>query len=339
MRNPNGFGTVVKLSGNRRRPFAVRKTAGFNEKGHPVYLVLGYTETREEGMILLANYNKSPWDVDSEKMTLAELFDFWKEKKMHKLGKASQSALRTAFKHTSKFQTTPYKNIKSIHMQDCVDECGHGRSTQAAIKNLFNHLDDLAFEMDIINKKYAQIVTIAPLEESDKHPFTDEEVDTLWEHQEEPWVDTVLMLLYTGFRISELLDLRIKNIDLEEGTMTGGTKTAAGKNRVVPIHSKIKHLIEARFDEEETFLIRDDKNKSLYKESYYPHWNKIKSDLNMEHTPHECRHTFRTRLDNVNANRVCINLLMGHKSSEIGERTYTHKGVDQLKETVELITI
>ena len=50
MKNPNGYGTVVKLSGNRRKPYAVRKTIGFNEKGHPIYLPIGYTETREEGM-------------------------------------------------------------------------------------------------------------------------------------------------------------------------------------------------------------------------------------------------------------------------------------------------
>ena len=50
MKNPNGYGTVVKLSGNRRKPYAVRKTVGFNEKGHPIYLPIGYAETREEGM-------------------------------------------------------------------------------------------------------------------------------------------------------------------------------------------------------------------------------------------------------------------------------------------------
>ena len=35
MKNPNGYGTVVKLSGNRRKPYAVRKTIGFNEKVIP----------------------------------------------------------------------------------------------------------------------------------------------------------------------------------------------------------------------------------------------------------------------------------------------------------------
>ena len=70
MKNPNGYGTVVRLSGNRRRPFAVRKTKGWNDKGHPIYLTIGYYATRTEGMIALAEYNKSPYDVEVKNITL-----------------------------------------------------------------------------------------------------------------------------------------------------------------------------------------------------------------------------------------------------------------------------
>lgn len=59
--------------------------------------------------------------------------------------------------------------------------------------------------------------------------------------------------------------------------------------------------------------------------------------LGMEHTPHECRHTFRSRLDSAGANKVCIDLMMGHKSKEVGERIYTHKTIQELKEAIELI--
>jgi len=64
MRNPNGYGSVVRLTGNRRNPYAVRKTVGWTEKKYPVYIHVGYTATREEGMILLAQYNNDPWDID-----------------------------------------------------------------------------------------------------------------------------------------------------------------------------------------------------------------------------------------------------------------------------------
>ena len=86
-------------------------------------------------------------------------------------------------------------------------------------------------------------------------PFTNDEIKTVWEHQSDPWVDTVLILLYSGWRISEFLNLKPEDIDLKEGTMKGGTKTKAGKNRIVPIHPKIRPLIERRLAEGGSRLI------------------------------------------------------------------------------------
>ena len=64
MRNPNGYGTVARLTGNRRRPFIVKKVARWKDNGQPVYSVIGYAESREAGNMLLAEYNRDPWDVD-----------------------------------------------------------------------------------------------------------------------------------------------------------------------------------------------------------------------------------------------------------------------------------
>lgn len=337
MRNPNGYGSVVKLSGNRRRPYAVRKTIGWNDKGHPIYLPIGYTATREEGMILLAEYNKSPWDIDAEKTTMEELFELFEEKKMPKMGKSSQGSLNSAFNHTSKYKKMKYKDIKSFHMQDCIDNCGRGYSTQWAIKNLFGQLDKFALEIDVIDKSYAPLTTADPIPETKKRPFTDEEVEKVWKIKDKPWVDSVLVFLYSGFRISELLGLKTGNVDLEQGTFQGGTKTKAGKDRIVPIHSKIFELVRRRVQEGNEYLFSED-GKKLYSAKYYEIWNSIMNELEMEHTPHECRHTFRSRLDSAGANKVCIDLMMGHKSKEVGERIYTHKTIQELKDAIELIT-
>lgn len=77
MKNPNGYGSVVKLSGNRRNPYCVRKTVGWNEKGQPIYKVIGYYPTRKDGMIALAEYNRNPYDVDKSKITMKDLYEKW----------------------------------------------------------------------------------------------------------------------------------------------------------------------------------------------------------------------------------------------------------------------
>jgi len=335
MKNPNGYGSVVKLSGNRRRPFGVRKTIGWNEKKQPIYEWIGYCKTREEGNILLAEYNKSPWDIDTSKTTLEGLWELFCKKKMPNLSKSSNGCLQTGYNYCASIKTMKYKDIKSYHMQDIINNCERSHSTQNKIKTLFYHLDRFALELDIINKSYSELVTVDSAPETSRVPFTDAEVNLLWENKDKPWVDSVLFLLYTGLRVGEMMSLKSTNVDLNQETIIGGSKTKAGKNRILPIHSKIFGIVSARLGEE--YLFSNNKKK-LSPRTYYRFWDAIMAELKMAHTPHECRHTFRSRLDSAGANKVCIDLMMGHKSNQIGERVYTHKTIEELKEAIELVT-
>ena len=332
MKNPNGYGTVTKLSGNRRKPWIVKE--GISGRQKPI----GYTATKEEGMILLAQYNNDPWDIEADKITLQELFDLWEEKRAVKLGTSNRSSLKSAYKNCSKLGKVRYKQIKSYQMQDCIDSCGCGYSTQGAIKNLWGHLDRFALELDIISKRCSDLLTSDPIPETTKEIFTDEEVSRLWENQNFPWVDSVLFFLYTGFRISEMIDLRTETVNLQEWTLTGGTKTAAGKNRLIPIHSKIQSIVQKRFEQSKSGYLFEHNGKKLNQTQYREFWAAVMEALKMDHTPHECRHTFRSRLDSAGANKVCIDRLMGHKSKGTGERVYTHKNIEELRLNIELIT-
>ena len=88
MKNPNGYGSVVRLSGNRRKPWCARKTTGWTEKGYPIYKSIGYFTDREEAMIALAQYNRNPYDIDLSKITLKELFEKWSARDFPKMKKS-----------------------------------------------------------------------------------------------------------------------------------------------------------------------------------------------------------------------------------------------------------
>ena len=150
-------------------------------------------------------------------------------------------------------------------------------------------------------------------------------------------MDTVLIFIYSGWRISELLALTPADVDLQAGTMTGGTKTKAGKNRVVPIHSKIRPLVEARLAQGGPRLITSE-GRAICQATYRNYWAEIMTRLGMAHVPHECRHTFESLLDSAGANRKCIDLLMGHVSKDTGNRVYNHKTIEELRLNIELIT-
>lgn len=334
-RNPNGYGCVTKLSGNRLRPWVVKVTL-YDDEGHAKQTPVGYAETEEKALVLLAQYNNNPWDADRETITLAVLFQRWSKIKMPKLGKSNAASLKSAYKHCSKYYGMKYRAIKAYHMQDCIDNCGCSYSTQGAIKNLWGHLDRFAFECDIIDKMYSQLTTAPPIPDTNRVPFTDAEIKALWEISNEPWVNTVLIYLYSGFRLNELLNMKTSQVSLKDITFTGGIKTKNGKDRIVPIHSRIFPFVEKLVKQGNEYLFTYD-GKKIISTKYYELWGEVMNRIGAEHTPHEARHTFETNLDNAGGNRKCIDMLMGHKSKDVGNRVYNHKTVDQLRTTIELL--
>lgn len=338
MKLPNGYGSVVHLTGKRRNPYWVRKTVGWTDKGYPKYFTVGYTKTRTEGLALLAKYNHDPW-TDSHNTTLKQLFAKWKEDRMPLLSPSNAEKISFAHNHAKDLDDYKYREIKAYQMQAVINTCGKGYATQQAIKAFWRHMDKYAFEMDIITKQYSELLTSAPEEDSNRMPFTESEIYKLWTdyYNGVPDVDIPLIFIYTGFRISELQHMKVDDIDWNEEVLIGGIKTAAGKNRRVPIHHSIKALIEHRAKINREGFLFESRN-GMYKSRFFREkFKSVMNSVNMEHVPHECRHTFETLLDNAGANRKCIDMMMGHVSKDIGNRVYNHKTLEQLKENIELL--
>ena len=336
-RNPNGYGCVTKLSGHRSRPWMVKVTV-YDQEGKAKQTPVGYAATEAEAKILLAKYNDNPWDVQRETVTLVMLFNRWKEVKATKLSDGTRKAMVSSFRHLSKYYGMKYRSIKSFHMQDTIDNCGCGSSTQSHIKNLWWHLDRFAFELNIIDKMYSQLTTVEPTPETSRTPFTQKQIDKLWKLEEkdpDPWIESVLIYIYTGFRLTELLELPMNKVNLKDWTITAGIKTRNGKDRVVPIHERIRPFFQKKEADPYVFTLN---GRCISKNGYYDRWNEVMKKIGApEKTPHEARHTFETLLDNAGGNRKCIDLLMGHKSKDTGNRVYNHKTLDQLRETIALL--
>ncbi len=66
---PNSYGSVLKMSNanRRRRPYMVRVTTGYetSPSGKTIQKrgIIGYAETREEGLQMLAKYHEKPYDL------------------------------------------------------------------------------------------------------------------------------------------------------------------------------------------------------------------------------------------------------------------------------------
>lgn len=344
IRLPNGYGSVYKLSGNRRNPFVARKTTGFNDKGHPVYQIIGYYVDRKTALLALAEHNKNPLAIDNNTITFKELFNIYKAVKYADATKSTINGYNSAFNNSESLHDMKFKDIKTSHLDDAIIKCDLGHGTKKKMKILYSQLYEYAMANDIVNKDYSEYVTLG--ENKDKAiriPFSQQEIKVLFEKEPNiPFVDTILILIYTGIRPGELLNLRPDDINLpEKYFIVTDSKTEAGENRLVPINEKILPFFERRAKAGHPYLLMQifsNKIKQMSYDYYYRGvFQPIMEQLGMSHRPHDCRHTFATLLNNAEANRTSIKDLIGHSSFMTTEKIYTHKDIEELRKAINLI--
>lgn len=340
MKNPNGYGSVFKLSGKRRKPFAVRITTGWSDDGKQTFEYLGYFQSRQKAMMALADYNSNPYDLSSGKITFKEVYERYAKERFPKVSKSSHSGYRMAFNRSESLHDLKFIEIKKAHLQSVIDKCDKSYGTKRKIKVLFNQLYKYAMQNDLTHKDYATFVELPKNDTvSSRKPFTIDEINKLWDNVDRlEFIDTVLIMIYTGLRPGELVTIENKKIKLEERYFRGGFKTDAGTNRVVPIHKKIHSLIERRIDEQnKNLIVNSDGNDMTYYTYYHDRWQNLMKQLEMKHKPHDCRHTFATLMDNAGANKLSIRRIMGHASKDITDKVYTHKDIEQLIIAIDML--
>ena len=344
MRNPNGYGSIYKLSGKRRRPFIVRRTIGWERKdngelGKQIFETLGYFETRPQAIKFLSAYNENPYDIKASGITFSELYEKWLARRADKISESNTRAYKMAYNYSKPLYGMKFADIRTDNLQNIIDSCEKSYGTIRKIKVLFNQLYDYAMEHDIVSKKYADYIEMPENEDRGFHkPFTREEIQILWNNVKCDFIDTILILIYTGLRISELLLIKNADIHFDERYMRGGIKTTAGKNRIIPINKKILPLIQSRHSQGHEYLIVNAFKEQMKYDNYYKErWQPIMENLDMTHKPHDCRHTCATLLDNAGANKLSIKRIMGHASQDITDKVYTHKDIDELLKAIDLI--
>ena len=222
------------------------------------------------------------------------------------------------------------------------------------MKSLFNLMFDYALEYELVDRNYARTFDLSDeiIEEQNENKrdhiiFTEDEIEKLWDNVNKiEFVDWVLIQCYMGWRPQELATLRIDEVFLNNWYMCAGMKTSAGKQRMVPIHSKIKDLVKQNYDKAITLnspWLFNDKGETYsgsYKityDKYKYRFNKIMEalDLNPEHRPHDPRKTFITRCKKANVDEFALKEMVGHSIRDITESTYTERDLEWLRTDLE----
>lgn len=340
---PNGFGSVKKLSGKRKKPYAAYPpVTEFNLNGSPVSVsAIGYFEDWQSAFNALADYNKNPYDLNNNTITFSELYElFYKAKftdnKKRTFSSATINSTRAAYKNCSVLHPKAFKDLRKADLQNCLDSCKLKHSSLELILNLYRQMYKYALENEIVSKDYSTFVVINKKDDDVSGvPFTDSEINKLWENVALPYVDTILIYIYTGFRISEFLDIEI---DLEKKFFKGGVKTAAGKNRIVPIHPAILPLVEKYNGK--TFLTT---TTAIYRKHFTTALESLDMSFTatgLKHTPHDCRHTFSWLCDKYKVDSLSKHFLMGHAvKGDVEATVYGHRTLEELTIEIEKIKV
>lgn len=341
---PNGFGSIIYLGDNRRKPYGALKTIEWTPEGKPIRKYVGYSETWNGAYQILLEYNNNPYNLDNKSITFKEVFEKWKTIKEEKyingeISKSTYKCLMSAYNKTLKIlDDRIFIEIKNKEIQRIIDNSTLRYTGRNYIKILYNELIRYAndeLELSINDFK----LDIGKKEKSDKHyPFTNDEIELIkMETEFNDFAKLLMIYFYTGLRPSELLNIEIKNVFLDKDYMIGGGKTDAGKDRIIPIHSAIKSFILDFYNKNNTYLIINNGLKFSY-DSYEDQFKKYMKHLNLEHTPHDTRHTFATKCDEIGINESDIKVLMGHSlANNVTQDVYIHKTAEKLKEIIERI--
>ena len=341
MKNPNGYGSVSKLSGKRRRPFIVRITTGFDINGRQIMKVLGYYHTQAEAIKALANYNDNPYDINLNDITFKEILDRFMENKKGAVEKSSLKSYRVWYNYLRPLYSKRMKDIRTFELQNFINSLSHlSTGSLKLVKSFIRMLFKDAMEMDIISKDYSEYIKLPKYKKIiERKIFTEEEIALLWDNIKVlEYADAILILIYTGMRINELLKLKKKNVNLENNTIIGGSKTDAGKNRIIPIHPKILPLIIKRMENKTDYLIPNRTGRNYYEYNNFRQneFVKIMEQLGMEHTIHDTRHTFATMISDVSDNENAITGIIGHTNINMTKK-YTHTNIEKMRKEMEKI--
>ena len=337
MRLPNGFGSVVKLSGSRRNPYMARPPIKeYQLNGQPVVpKAIGYFPDWYTAYDALVEYNRSPYDVDTRALTFAEVYEKMLAERMSSQKPPSRStiyAYREAFQHLSQLHNVRMMDLRLDHLQSALDNSGLRYSMQVHVLNLMHQVYKYALKYDIVEKDYSHYTQINIVNDNEKGvPFTEEEIDRIWNEEGDPTADLLLILIYSGFRIGAIKTLKI---DLEKGYFQGGVKTRASKNRIVPIHPLIRPAVirllkvnSGQLLPQSTVIFRKQMRELLER-----------MNIPTTHTPHDCRHTFSWLCDKYGVDMFTKKVLMGHSlGTSVTENTYGHRNLEELRAEIERI--
>lgn len=320
----NGTGSVFRTSDNRWKGqkvlFYYTDKDGKRQKKTQTK-----TFDRKVDAIQFADSSEKPETVSITLNDLREIFIT--SKKYDKLSDSQKNKLGYAWNKLQPIQFVKISDLAIDRMQEVIDGAAKTYYPARDMKVLLSHLYTIAIQrqQETINK--SEYIELPDAPKAKRQAFTEEEIAALWDDyngqnesgsvKPRKFTGYILTMIYTGMRIGELFGIEKINVHLEEKYMIGGEKTAAGRDREIPISDLIFPIVKYFYNAGKSKLVH--RNIDNF---YAEYWGTI-DRLKIRHLPPQtCRHTYFTMLAQSNVHPALIAAMGGHAQYETAIDNY-----------------
>lgn len=338
----NGGGTIAYLGDRRRKPYAPRVTVGWTigKDGKVVQIkkYLGYFEDEDSAMEALIKYVRDPSDLNKQKATFKYIYELmYEDYGIGKKNKSSINGYNCGFALLEPFHDKVFSSLTTTDFKRLFDSCDKNYEVIKKAKIVLNQMYSYAYANKLVDRKYSQEIKLSDyndrkISEKTHRAFSLEEIKLLINSAQTRFEKIAKMQLYSGVRISELLELKRENVHLKERYFY----IDHGKNkysvRMVPIHQNIINEFREWMDLGNEYLIFDERTGKPYDVTrYIVLWRRYLKRLGIEYTgSHSCRYTLQTYMAQANIDQRAIDKITGHSADSIGVNVYTDFQLDFL---------
>lgn len=304
-----------------------------------------------------AAVGQNRFDPRAGRIPLSKIWDQYVALKKSALSAKTWSGYQQAWKLriNPAFGAVPVAEIKRDAIAEWVNALDVGPWAKKSTLRLLRSILAIAVEDGRIRANPAASVSAPPIPPRDRHRYlTALQVEALAAACGDQG-DVVQILAYTGLRWSELVGLRVMDVDLNRGRIhvwrsapevegriiIGPTKTKASK-RTVPIPTRLFALFKARVDGRplDDPAVASPEGSMLRANNWrrHTHWRKALDELGLAPLKiHDLRHTYASLARAAGADLKWLQKTMGHSSITVTANIYADLYDSELDEVANVL--
>ena len=311
----------------------------------PIKRTKGGFKTKPEALAYCSALRGDRPDVCT--LSLKQIYDQWLPWYAPRVDKETLGCYKAAFGHFAKIHEKKFVTIAPEDLQKCLDDCPRGHRTHQNMKVTAGLLWKYGVDRGYVPRDIAENLYIGKGKSVQRDPLTDAEVQLIrGAIGKERYAEYLYCLCYLGFRPGEFLSLRKDHYRTIDGyeVLVNGSKTEAGKDRVVIIPPQVLDIVRSRLFVPGTDLLfpqycfkRQNDVLKGFKQMGDDYFNKhvfkplaAKLGFSEGKVPYSARHTYSDKLKNAEGTDKAKASMIGHTDYAFTQSHYQSTDLEDL---------